>query len=601
MSNCSSDFVIDFVKKYAFCIDIHSYCAATGQPFESRANALAHYVGAGESAAPELLPSFDAAHYESQLAEGIPPGVSPLRHYVEEGVARGLTPYPLFDAEYVRSQVEHGGFISIFEYLADSRHANIDPHPLFSKNYYRNFNFGAEGAAIDPFWHYIVAGWKERRPTHPFFRYEEYKLHGVTPGDGRAAFNQHLAVALESPNLASGYALFDADCYIESCGDGQHIKAPLQHYLRSGWRLDAAPHPLFDPSHYAIQSRESAGDRRRINPYTEYLSDFSHRHGPNIYFNPDDYRISTDVNAAYKGSLLEHFLKLGAARGARPWRQGAMLKVRPSRRSGFEAVQSVRDAAGVRYWHCVVNADGVLSASIEETSEIEPALTKDTLGHSRLHSHSLPPGAYELSLIAVVGACARCNCLVVSDEILRDELVSRLLESSTPLVSSGRPWLTLMSVSNPNIRYWHKFRRCLRVIDYRPPKENAAAFIAKALVASMPVQLVVHADRFGVELLRNYGTRLLAVCSKVTLFASGVALDPHDSAWLSEFVTTNFAEFHALIDDGDDLQAPRTAGERGRDSFGSPTRLYHPAAIGVAGPKADPGSSEPGSGSLPEP
>ena len=539
-------------------MNVGAYAAATAESFGSATEALTHYLRAGRNAAPDLLPMFDAAFYERQLAEAIPPEVSPLEHYLNFGVAHDLSPTALFEPRYIREQQADPSLISIFDFVAEARYANVDPHPLFSKSYYWSFNTDVAAAKIDPFHHYVFHGWHERRTIHPFFRMGEYDRCGFPASCGLAEFNERLASVLESPDLGSAYALFDASCYAESLGAGHQIGAPLQHYLRVGWRLNASPHPLFDAAFYAAEKTKGGGSgERNVNPYIEYLSDFSHRYAPSAYFDPHEYKRSITVDPAFKGSLLEHFVRFGGANGARLNRLAVAMKSRPSRRSGFEAVQSLLSAAGAQYWICVPRTGGVLEASLREASEIEPTLAEDFFARSRLHDYSGPISENANSLISVVRKCARCNCLVVSDSVLDDGLLSQLLSSAAPLVSSARPWLTLMSVATPTLRYWHKVHHCRASFGYKPPQESGAAFdfVARALAASMPNHLVVKTDRFGVALLRARGSRLLASCPKLTLFVSGDSLDAEDQRWLSEFIAMNFVDFHALIGGHSSLRA----------------------------------------------
>ncbi len=553
MSSVSLNFIQEFISKYhASCMDVGGYSVAVSESFGTPADALTHYLHAGRNAAPALLPMFVPAYYESRLAEALPPGVSPLEHYLNFGMTNDVSPIALFEPQYIREQEVVSPSISVFDFIAESKYADIDPHPLFSKSYYRSFNTDVAAAKLDSFAHYLFNGWHERRWFHPFFRANEYDRCGLPENCGAAEFNERLASVLESPDLGSANALFDAEYYAESLGGDHQIRAPLQHYLRVGWRLNASPHPLFDPVFYAAKkSSGEGGGERNVSPYIEYLSDFSHFCAPNANFDTHEYRRSTAVGPVVASSLLEHFVRYGCVNGARLGRLAMAMNARPSRHSGFETIQSLRCPTGAEYWICVPRTDGVLQASVSEASEIEPSIVRDFFARSRLHDYSGPISGRENSIISVAKKCARCNCLVVSDSVLEDGLVSQLISSVTSLVSSARPWLTLMSVATPTLRYWHKHHHCRAIFNYQTPQEGRGAifFVAQVVAASMPNHLVVKTDRFGVALLRAYGSRLRAACPKLTLFANGDLLESEDLGWLSEFVAMNFADFHALIGD----------------------------------------------------
>jgi hypothetical protein len=557
MSSISPGRIEEVIQACGDYTDIHGYSAATSRSFNSLAEAVEHYLDGGGAAA-ELIPTFDPAHYMKQVDEASLSGRTPIEHYILSGARQGLSPTPLFEPGYVQDQSIQSSHVSIFDYLNDKLFLQIDPHPLFSRTFYLAWNKDVAAAGAEPLWHYLCWGWNERRSIHPFFRKEDYAQFGIPEGCSRSEFNEKFALALENPGLAFCSVLFDAPHYLASMNADQDVTKPLHHYLRVGWRLNVSPHPLFDPKFFLTQTNIAASsDRPSIDPYVEYLSDFSHTRHPHVWFDASYYKSSAHIQPTYKGSLLEHFLLFGARDGAQPHRLAAVTRGQPSRHSGFQTALSTLDANGVRYWVCVPPTSGWLQSSIREASEIEPALAEDVMTHCRLHPHSARMGTPEgNALIAAVTQCARCNCLVMSAMFLDDELISWLL-SSFDFVSSARPWLTLMSMEPSVIRFWHRHHNCRNSIEYFPPREHhpAIEFVARVLEGAMPTQLVVNADRFGIFLFRLYASRLFATCAKVTLLASCEQLDREDSMWLSEFIATNWATLHAIVGRRDSLHA----------------------------------------------
>jgi tetratricopeptide (TPR) repeat protein len=245
-----------------------------------------------------------------------------------------------------------------------------------------------------------------------------------------------------------------------------------------------------------------------------------------------------------------------------------LMRERPIRHSGFQAVQEEIDEEGTRSWRCVPQIDDALRTHVAQAAELEPAIDERLLTHSLLHNSSGPVRASELSYISAVRSSARCNCLVVSESALDPGQVGLLLTAPSPLVTSARPWLTLMSSRPSSLVYWHRTNGRRREIAYQPrPAALGAAFFATVLTASMPDQHVVTADGLGLALLRGYGQRLFAASPKMTLFGGDFPLQAQDMAFLREFIAMNFASFHALIGRREFFRALGVSGEAERAPF----------------------------------
>lgn len=540
-------------------VDLESYSAATGEKFSSVEDAFAHYRRGGSAASPELFPFIDPQYYAAQLSEPMPVNVTLFEHYATRGGPSGLRPIPLFDPEYVRQQLgKNHQWMDIFDYLADTDGASVDPHILFSRVYYCSLYPDLAKSGADPFVHFVRWGWEERRAIHPFFQAAEYRRFAFPLECDRITFNRLLAQALAYPGLAQ-QLLFDTEYYLRNLGPAGHgITAPLQHYLTGGWRQDVSPFPLFDPSHYRSQLSHPAGLR---NPYIEYLSDFTHSYSPCAFYDVQFYLRSAKGASGYGGSsLLEHFVRRGAGQGMRPHRLAVVATTSPSRHSGFAAVASFANAAGRRFWLCLPKNRDSLIAAFDDIREIEPAVPDDYLERCELHRSSLPLTRHEGSLIALATRVARCNCLIVSETGLGAELTEKLFAPAAGLTSSARPWLTLLRRTPPCLWYWHISNGCEAEIEIALPADFCAAVegIARIIVAGQPEKLVLRADELGIALLRDWGPQLLGAIPAVSLLFSGASLGAADAQWLSECVATGILDFSAILyEAADELIPPR--------------------------------------------
>jgi hypothetical protein len=529
--------------------DCAAYAKAVSQEFSTEPDAFAHYLETGRSAAPELFPFIDPDYYFLQLDIEIPATLTAFEHYVREGARLDLSPTPLFDPLYVRTQSEPLQFESIFDYLGNAAFADVDPHPLFSKRYYRALYSDVAQAGLDPFLHFIRHGWQERRAISPFFGSQEYSRLGVPAGCDRTTFNRLMVAALASPDLSSMQAMFDAEHYKQSLASAEGIETPLQHFLVSGWRHRGSAFPLFDQEFYLAQGPNV---RNEANPYIEYLSDFSHRFSPSKFLDAQLYLQSAAVEPDFKGSLLEHFVRFGAEVGVRPHRQIIVTHVCPSIHSGLGTVQTFATRSRRRVWLCGVTNDSLLTSCLRGVEDIEPSLADVQVARCNLHPHSGALGKDAQLMINVARKIARCNCLVVSDSLLDDDWVARLFRPCMFLVSHVRPWLTLLSCSELLIRYWHQQYGLKFATNYALPNDVPlkVAFVASVLLASIPNKLVLTMDPFGVALLRSCGPQILSTIPEVSLLVDDAVLGREDQQWLQEYIAVNYCHFASLIANG---------------------------------------------------
>lgn len=523
-------------------VDVRAYSAAVGQEFASPQAAFAHYAAAGTAAQPELFPFIDPVHYGRQLDGELPASMSVFEHYVTEGAQRGLNPFPLFDLGFIRAQSPDIGYHTIFDYLGSPESATVDPHPFFSRRFYSAFNEDVGKAGADPFQHFARHGWRERRAIHPFFRGAEY-LRFKLPIQGSASeFFAALMAALRSPELAFRQPLFDAEYYVQSLHPDEAVDNPLQHFIAEN--TGESGFPLFDLEFFLSQKPDI---RAGVNPYIEYLGDFSHSIAPHKYMDPEYYVRTAPVDAGYRGSLLEHFVDIGAGSGARLSPRVITLNARPRDDSGWSVLQPVHASSGRQYWLCGPNHQSLLP-HLSDIASLEPAVRTGLLNWYNLHPHSGPVDRHGQMMISTVTKIARCNCLVISETALDDDLIAALHSPAAGFTSSARPWLTLLACSGPRLRYSHPIQGASVAAPDALGGDvySRARFMSEMAITAMPNRLVVAADRLGIELLRAYGTQLLAAIPDVAILVGLAELDPPDLLWFEEYLLVNCGEFTAL-------------------------------------------------------
>lgn len=530
-------------------IDVRSYGEISSQTFLSPDDAFTHYLRQDKSASQALFPFLDIDYYRSQLGEELPDSTSYFEHYVADGARQNLSPTPFFDLDYIAQQIDGSPPENVLQFLADSRFERVDPHVMFSKRYYRTFYVDIDNAGVNPFGHFLRYGWREKRTTHPFFRSTEYQRFNFPPACSVSDFNRIFMAACHDPALSTMQPMFDPSHYLKTLGPDANVALPLHHFLTAGWRDRISPFPLFDPAFYLAQTEETWPRR---NPYIEYLGDLSHRFAPSGLFDPEYYLEEMHEAAEFRGSLLEHFVRFGAAKRARTHRSVVTLRVYPSRYSGLEEIASLRDASGCHVWLCGASRDNWLVSQLDDIGEVEPMLSSSLLETCTLHPYTGPLDQRSQTLIDIMVRIARCNCVVVFESGLGEWLVSLLASATAGLVSHARPWLTLLSTASPTLQYWHEQRGAGSAFDAVLPGDPAdkATVVAQALITSLPERLVIRADAFGVALLRRCGTALLAAILEVSLLIDDVPLEAHDQRWFVEFLAAHFADFTSVFSHG---------------------------------------------------
>lgn len=191
---------------------------------------------------------------------------------------------------------------------------------FFDRDGYLSANPDIRAAGIDPYAHYVTAGWREGRDPSARFDTDAYLRHnpdvaaaGINPlvhylsagqGEGRAA---HPAVGR---GVVDG---FDSEYYLLANSDvGLAGLDARTHFETSGWREGRDPSAFFDTSFYL----ERYADVRNagMNPLDHYrMSGWREGRDPSASFSTNGYLGSNPDVATAGLNPLQHYLGFGAA------------------------------------------------------------------------------------------------------------------------------------------------------------------------------------------------------------------------------------------------------------------------------------------------
>ena len=156
---------------------------------------------------------------------------------------------------------------AVLHYLYEGYLHGLDPHPLFSTNFYRSQYQDIGIAGVNPLLHYLTSGAGEGRQIHPLFDSIFYasQVHGVSPLNAIEHYLQS-GVTRASPHpLFSERFYWGSDLYSAGCET-----AGLVDYIIKGGFSGRHPHPLFDTSYYIHLYPEVADEGH--NPLVHYLN-----------------------------------------------------------------------------------------------------------------------------------------------------------------------------------------------------------------------------------------------------------------------------------------------------------------------------------------
>jgi len=126
---------------------------------------------------------FDHNFYSERY--GVDPGAQMdeselFHHWKNVGRFKGMDPHPLFSVEYYASGLDAAELASvdhITHFLKRRRSSNISPHPFFDAKWYTTTYSDVRNAGIHPLVHYLRDGHKEGRRPSPTFDGNWYLKH----------------------------------------------------------------------------------------------------------------------------------------------------------------------------------------------------------------------------------------------------------------------------------------------------------------------------------------------------------------------------------------------------------------------------------------
>jgi glycosyltransferase involved in cell wall biosynthesis len=135
-----------------------------------------HYCRRGYKEGRRPNPYFDPTFYAAQLGETLPSEVNPLFHYHTIGERLGIRPSlwfdPLWYAEKYKLTSERS-FLG--HYLRNAATGLFSPIPEFDTTFYLAHNPDIKRAQVDPFLHYMQAGYRENRQPSAGFDIKFYR------------------------------------------------------------------------------------------------------------------------------------------------------------------------------------------------------------------------------------------------------------------------------------------------------------------------------------------------------------------------------------------------------------------------------------------
>jgi glycosyltransferase involved in cell wall biosynthesis len=150
--------------------DVDWYVRTYPDVSEAGADPFEHYINRGAFSGRRPNTYFDPSWYLATYPDIKHSGIEPLTHYVLFGERDGRRPTPIFDPVWYR---ERYGLserdLAFAHYLAHRATGRVSPMPEFDAEYYYRTYPDIAAAAIDPFEHYINAGFREGRNPSPDF------------------------------------------------------------------------------------------------------------------------------------------------------------------------------------------------------------------------------------------------------------------------------------------------------------------------------------------------------------------------------------------------------------------------------------------------
>ena len=308
--------------------------------------------------------AFDPADYLTRYPDVAAGALAPFEHYVRHGWREGRNPTDWFStADYLalNPDVAEAGLNPFVHYILYGREEGRPLHrseqvtnlsldvemavkAVFDAPHYRTENPDVIAAGLEPFAHFMQAGWRERRSPTPWFSLSAYLdanpdvpsdtnafVHYVMIGraEGRSLGSRPLIVS-GNPLAAASYDpirhAFDTAYYLASNPElGLTAVDAYDHFMESGWRERRDPSAAFSVAKYL-----------QLNPDVEVsgANPFEHY----ILYGRAEHR-STSQGFDFRNDLLRH---------APPFEDHLQMLRRTSPDPAPDSIEAFRDALASR-------------------------------------------------------------------------------------------------------------------------------------------------------------------------------------------------------------------------------------------------------------
>lgn len=278
---------------------------------------------------------FDVDYYLSQISMPLD-RTGAIEHYLLEGWKDDLNPHPLFSSEYYRSQLPELGraeLVPFLHYLIEGYTIGLNPHPLFDSQFYTQQVGAAYSGDTSPLEHFLLSGYQSSSP-HIMFDPEYYRSQLDANSDASVCLPNPLLDYLTTENCyhVNPHPLFDTEYYLWAHpGFKDEGIVPLTYFLSHGHERTEKPHILFDNNFYCCNFPDLSGD---VIPIVHFLAEGYREASSHILFDVEYYtaqfleyvatQFQTEIDRAellsefFSAIPVVHYLKKGFRSGISP-------------------------------------------------------------------------------------------------------------------------------------------------------------------------------------------------------------------------------------------------------------------------------------------
>lgn len=271
-----------------------------------------------------LLTMFDETYYRRRAARlSVAVGDNALEHYVREGWTQGLDPHPLFSTQYYLKENEDvagAGVNPLVHYANFGAAEQRVFHPLFDIKFYLD-QLGHEGATDPNLLVDYLSRPSEARPDIHVLMDREYCASQLQLSAQDDAALHYLAGAYLDGVWP--HRLFDSQNYLRVSPQLRTTETePLGHYVSEGWQQSLDPHPLFETAHYIAANLN--GRTGEICPLVHYAENCTlqslevHPLFSRQYYMEAVAESASERSVTERTDLLADYLELGWKEGVSP-------------------------------------------------------------------------------------------------------------------------------------------------------------------------------------------------------------------------------------------------------------------------------------------